>query len=1832
MRYIDLMGGKKPHIMRCHENGFGKKTEIEYKSSTWFYLQDKLKGEPWITKLAFPVQCVSKTIVSEAVTNVRFTAEYTYHHGYYDHAEREFRGFGRVEQTDTEYFDVFEKTGAGNTVPAEHHQPPVLTKTWFHTGAFLDIQRILTQFKKEYWQESFKVNGFTATAEFELPDAVLLAADNLIGLDLSELSADEWREALRACKGMLLRQEVFGLDAEKRTADEKQTKGYAVHDPALLLFQAAALQTELVPYSVATHNCEIQLLQGRDKNRFAVFMVKESESISYVYERDPEDPRITHTLTLESDELGNVLEAVSVVYPRLQEEDILKDAPTDSIVIRNAKEVARKGQQKQWVTFTKNEVTNDVIAPANYYLRKGWETKTYELTGVKPTKSFFTIADFKGKVKTFQEIKYQQKAMTGAQKRLIEHIKTKFYNADVSAPLPDGKLAIYAIPFEAYQLAYTPDLLADIFTPTALAAPMNVTDADMQAGKFLKDDQNWWIQSGTIHYRRAGENFSDVKDHFFAPVAYTDPFDSVTEVFYDPLHIFMQKSIDALGNESQVLRFNYRTLSPDIMRDINDNISSVVVDELGLVKAAAVEGKAGSNPEQGEEGDHLTGFTEQTEGTDVQNIIEFFSHARVPAPQICNSTLLHQNARKLLGNASARMVYDFSKQPTVVASIAREQHAKQNSNNSPVQISFEYSDGLGKVAMIKVQAEPGKIKSPDGTLLDSGDQLRWVGNGRTVLNNKGNPIRQYEPYFSTTPAYENDPDWVEQGVSPTLYYDGAGRNVKTELPNGTFTKVVFDAWKQYSHDVNDTVKDSDWHKQRMALGNSDPEKKAARQTEIHDNTPSCLLLDTLGRPTLGIEHNRWEDAPGSVKEAFYYTHSELDIEGNALSVTDARGNVVMRYRYDMLGHRVAQTSMDAGKRWMLNNALGNPVKAWDERQHAFSYEYDALHRPTKTLVKGGDGPTPLHHNYEKMIYGENQPNAKARNLRGKAAIMYDTAGKVSSESYDFKGNLLQSTRQLCHEYKTVPDWTTPESVGMEPEVFTSKSEYDALNRPVKIFTPHTAQIPASVISPEYNKANLLNAVSAKLRGSNNDTPFVKNIDYDAKGQRMAIMYGNNTVTRYTYDPATFRLLRLLTNRNTGAGMLQDLNYTYDPTGNITFIKDDALQSIFFNNNRVDPDCAYLYDSMYRLIQATGREHKAGNTAPDAYDAKRTNLPHKGDGNQLQTYTQRYQYDAAGNMLLMQNVNSWKRTFTYSPTNNQLLTAPANNEPGTPFTYTYDPHGNMSKMPHLPKMEWNFKDELQHIQINASNENDNASGAYYVYDAGGERIRKVVEKNNVIEERIYLGGFEIFRKRRNGTLELERETLHIMDDTRRIALIDTKIKANHTAELPLIRYQYSNHLGTASLELDGSDQAQIISYEEYYPYGSTSYQATDQVAEVPTKRYRYTGKERDEESGLEYHSARYYVPWLGRWVSCDPIGSVAGFNLYEYVHLNPIKFHDPNGNKEQSFGFLADALRKKDIEKQMVESKDLNDLKTRLGMPGSTNKTLGSYHIYKGFQAPAPDYNPDERDNVLAIRKTREGEEIVERVIIYTTPEGSVSKRERGTKAQLEERQDDANLQASIDMGKGLAQAAAGVGAGRASVSGVSNSIENNPGKPVAAEVRAAGNSQGKPASTGTSSPPPARQRVIDVSQMQISGTGTRSFRAVRHPSGLETVVETGVNERLVNVKANLSINTLGKGTDVTDAGRKFISKVGTKGDDSGHGLGSRLGGSGGVTFDNLFPQLSNVNRGQFSQWEGQIADWVKAGDSVSVDLKFTYGNDSRPTGIDYSVVRNGVEHSRHFGN
>ena len=274
VRYIDLMSQGKPHLLIEIANNLGGSTQIEYIPSTRFYVDDKLAGTPWITRLPFPVHCVSRVTARDAWRGTTFSSTYSYHHGYFDGLEREFRGFGRVEQVDVEDYGRFTGANAGSPWITEDQrlfQPPVKSVTWYHTGVAIDRRRVLSQYEREYFPSRYRLEG--DFQERALPEPQL---DE--GLD-----PDEWREALRACKGMTLRQEVYELNVDALTAAMPQHRLVRI-------------------FSAATHNCRIQRLQPRDTNRHAVFLVTESEALSYQYEQPlPEpggavqaDPRIGH--------------------------------------------------------------------------------------------------------------------------------------------------------------------------------------------------------------------------------------------------------------------------------------------------------------------------------------------------------------------------------------------------------------------------------------------------------------------------------------------------------------------------------------------------------------------------------------------------------------------------------------------------------------------------------------------------------------------------------------------------------------------------------------------------------------------------------------------------------------------------------------------------------------------------------------------------------------------------------------------------------------------------------------------------------------------------------------------------------------------------------------------------------------------------------------------------------------------------------------------------------------------------------------------------------------------------------------------------------------------------------------------------------------------------------------------------------------------------------------------------------------------------------------------------------------------------------------------------
>jgi hypothetical protein len=164
----------------------------------------------------------------------------------------------------------------------------------------------------------------------------------------------------------------------------------------------------------------------------------------------------------------------------------------------------------------------------------------------------------------------------------------------------------------------------------------------------------------------------------------------------------------------------------------------------------------------------------------------------------------------ILGNATTRLLYDafaFDRtrgdehsQPAVTCSLSRETHVSDLAPGArtKVQQAFCYSDGFGREAQHKLQAEPGQVPRHGGVRIDP----RWVGSGWTIFNNKGNPVRQYEPFFSATHGLEFA---ATIDVSATLIYDPVGRAVATLNADHTFQKTMLDPWRQEIWDSNDTV-------------------------------------------------------------------------------------------------------------------------------------------------------------------------------------------------------------------------------------------------------------------------------------------------------------------------------------------------------------------------------------------------------------------------------------------------------------------------------------------------------------------------------------------------------------------------------------------------------------------------------------------------------------------------------------------------------------------------------------------------------------------------------------------------------------------------------------------------------------------------------------------------------------------------------------------------------------------------------------------------------------------------------------------------------------------
>jgi hypothetical protein len=914
----------------------------------------------------------------------------------------------------------------------------------------------------------------------------------------------------------------------------------------------------------------------------------------------------------------------------------------------------------------------------------------------------------------------------------------------------------------------------------------------MQAAGYVhsEGDADWGAPTGTGTYA------ANASAHFYRATGTRDPFGNAVTVAFDAYDLLPVSVTDPFTNTTSCVN-DYRTLHPSLVTDSNGNRTAVTVDELGFVTALARMGKAGAAG-----GDTLA------------------------APTL-------------------RFEYDAnrwvsSRLPIVSRTFARERHADPA---TPWQASYAYSDGGGAIVMTKVQAEPGRAKAlqPDGTVaeVDTTPNLRYVGNGRTVVNNKGNPIRQYEPYFSTTFEYEDDSALVDVDYSATFSYDPLGRMVRVEMPDGTHALAAFDTWSQSSYDPNDAVLTSNWYK---ALGGpepngpepTDPQVRAAWLSAQHANTPGIAYSDSLGRTVYARADNGTYGAFG--------VRLESDGPRTFSRLYDALGRTASAQTVNMAGQVVRSETLDRPPRLVLADVQGKPAYVWDGTTRAFRLAYDQARRPVALYQKAGTAEIAV----SVTLYGDLGTDGATVNLRNRAALTCDQAGLVTIGGYDLDGNPVSVQRRFATNYKTAVEWSAVAAAStlsgalaaanplLEAESFTITMTHDALARTTSMTLPD-----ATTFTPHYDPGNHLASLDVALRGGA-ATKFVTGETHDARGRRLTTNYGNGTVAAAHYDPISARLIGLRVTRTADGAILQDRSYVHDAVGNVVSSVDDAQEVLYFRNAVVRPAWAHVYDPLYQLRSASGRE-RAGSVADtqrDWGDLPGDPVPHANDASAVRNYVETYQYDPLGNVSKMTHSaagSSWTRSYAYEAATNRLS---ATNLPGDPAAgpysakYTYDDFGNTLSMPHLASLQWSAYDQLRQVDLGSG------GTAYYVYDGNGTRVRKVVVSGGLTKDRKYLGLLEVYRETTGAGLRLERQTVHITESGHRVAQVDTKtVDAASAAgvNVPAIRYQYQDALGSATITCD--ETGAVVSYEEYYPFGTSAYRSSRNDAESSLKRYR-----------------------------------------------------------------------------------------------------------------------------------------------------------------------------------------------------------------------------------------------------------------------------------------------------------------------------------------------------------------------------------------------------------
>jgi len=712
------------------------------------------------------------------------------------------------------------------------------------------------------------------------------------------------------------------------------------------------------------------------------------------------------------------------------------------------------------------------------------------------------------------------------------------------------------------------------------------------------------------------------------------------------------------------------------------------------------------------------------------------------------------------------------------------------------------------------------------------------------------------------------------------------------------------------------------------------------QSKLCEDGPACaqpimtdMAYDGLGRVSTRSNPHRSGSAPTDGTTTFFYDalgRSCLVVPpdgtlptGNVCPATAAANDVFTTYS----GNTITVTDQASKARKSISDGLGRLTKVFEDPSglnYETDYTYDALNNLQTVNQKGNDASSANWRTrtfaYDSLsrLTSSTNPEANTQPVSPFAIVpttyVYDANGNLSTKTVPAPNQSGTATVTATYSYDVVNRLGQKSFSDSTPTV---KYGYDAV-------APTGCTLPTLTIGNGIGKrTGMCDAAGAEAWGyditagvgwkitdarTTNGVTKSTIVQNNLVGSAATLTYPSGRIITYAFDAAARPVSAI---DSTGP-----INYataaTYAPQGALSsFTNGASLVSTLYYNSRLQPcrisvkntgtapltctdvaagnvlDFAYCFNSNMSDADRAAHNCAASATINNGNVAQIVNK-------QTTARTQNFKYDSLNRIQSAYTEATtgqycWDESMGYDPwgnlltigritgytcSNEELLNAsatPQNRISGD----TYDTAGNLTAIPSIATYTYNAENQLT-----------TTAGVAYTYDGDGKRVQKSSGK-------LYwygTGSDPLDETDLAGNTNNASFNEYIFFGGKRIARRDSTDTVN---------YYFADHLGTARIVANSSGT--VLDDSDFYPFGGERVYLNSSP-----QNYKFTGKERDSESGLDNFGARYDSSSMGRFMSPDnPKFSEKTdpqtWNLYSYVSNNPLARVDLTGDNWFNIG-------------------------------------------------------------------------------------------------------------------------------------------------------------------------------------------------------------------------------------------------------------------------------------------------------------------------------------------